>query len=160
MRAGVAMENPDNSRASGIAYDRAGVILGVASVNDYGTLRFSGEDNLGGEGRPLCLTRRVVVMIVEAALSHGDRAAEEKVAELRDVALRVEGRSVVRVDSGGWENESSVFRGVLRRDRSRGDGLTDADDGDRARIAGAGDYRVAVAGERRVREVGVAVDED
>ena len=29
-----------------------------------------------------------------------------------------------------------------------------------ARVAGAGDYLVAVAGERRVREVGVAVDED
>ena len=40
------------------------------------------------------------------------------------------------------------------------EGFADADDRSRARLAGARDYRVAVAGERRVREVGVAVDED
>lgn len=39
------------------------------------------------------------------------------------------------------------------------DGGADADDSRRARIAGASDYRVAVAVEGRVREVGVAVEE-
>lgn len=99
-------------------------------------------------------------MVVEAALTHGDRAPKKKRAELRDVALSVKVSRVVRMDACGRENEPHVFRGALGRDRGRSDRLTDADDRDRARVAGAGDYRVAVAGERRVREVGVAVDED
>ena len=160
VRASVAMQNPFNSRGSCIAYDRARVVLGVASVNDNGAARFSGKGNLGGEGRALCLARRVVVVVVEAALTHGDRARKKKRTELWDIALRVEVRCVVRVDSGGRKNESRIVRGALSGDCGCIDGLTDADDRDRARIAGAGDYRVAVAGERRVREVGVAVDED
>ena len=58
------------------------------------------------------------------------------------------------------ENESGIVRRDLGGDSRRRERLPDADDRERARIAGARDYRVAVAGEGRVREVGVAVDED
>jgi hypothetical protein len=64
------------------------------------------------------------------------------------------------MDSGGSKHEPRIVRGILRRDDRRSERFPDADDRPRARIAGARDYRVAVAGERRVREVGVAVDED
>jgi len=64
------------------------------------------------------------------------------------------------MDSGGSKHEPRIVRRILGRDRRRGERFPDADNRLRARIAGAGDYRVAVAGERRVREVGVAVDED
>ena len=64
------------------------------------------------------------------------------------------------MDSGSRKNESGIFRGTLHGDGRGRQRLTYTDDGDRARLAGAGDYLVAVAGERRVREVGVAVDED
>ena len=160
VRAGVAMQNTYDAGGSCVAHDRARVVLGVTGVNDHGAARFSGKGNLGGEGRALCLAGRVVVVVVEAALTHGDRARKKKRTELWDIALRVEVRCVVRVDSGGRKNESRIVRGALSGDCGCIDGLTDADDRDRARIAGAGDYRVAVAGERRVREVGVAVDED
>jgi len=82
------------------------------------------------------------------------------VAQLRDVAGRVECRCVVGMNPGGSEYESGVVRRDLGGNRRRRERFPDADDRERARTAGARDYRVAVAGEGRVREVGVAVDED
>ena len=64
------------------------------------------------------------------------------------------------MNAGGRENESGIFRSNLARGLCCRERFTNADDGNRARIAGAGDYVVAVTAERRVREVGVAVDED
>jgi len=64
------------------------------------------------------------------------------------------------MDSGGGKNESGMIRSTLGGSDRRCERFPDADDGPRARDAGARDYRVAIAGERRVREVGVAVDED
>jgi len=63
------------------------------------------------------------------------------------------------MNSGGGEDETRILPRAPSRYRCSSERLSDADDRDRTRIAGAGDYRVAVAGERRVREVGVAVDE-
>jgi hypothetical protein len=117
------------------------------------------ERNLRRESGTLRIAWRVVVVVVEAALTNCDRAALKKAAQLWYVALRVEGRGVVRVNPGRGENETRVSRCALSRDRGGLDRLADANDRGRARIAGAGDYRVAVAGERCVREVGVAVDE-
>lgn len=63
------------------------------------------------------------------------------------------------MDSRGGENESRVIRRAPRGEHRCCQRLSDADDCGRARIAGASNYRVAVAAERFVREVGVAVDE-
>jgi hypothetical protein len=98
-------------------------------------------------------------VVIEAALTDRDRAVLKKAAQLWNVALSVKGRRVVGMNARRRKNETRVFRGALSRDRGGLDRLADADDRARARIAGAGDYRVAVAGERCVREVGVAVDE-
>jgi hypothetical protein len=63
------------------------------------------------------------------------------------------------MDPGGREHKPGILRRTFSRESRHVGRLSDANDGRRARIAGAGDYRVAVAGEGRVREVGVAVDE-
>jgi len=99
-------------------------------------------------------------MVVEPTLSDGHRRPTQESAKLRHIAVSVEAGRVVWMDAGGSENESAIFRCALGGDGRCRQRLTDADDGNRARLAGAGDYVVAVAGERRVREVGVAVDED
>jgi hypothetical protein len=158
-RAGVAVQNSGNSGALCLANCGSGVVLRVTSVNHYRSLGFVCEHNLRREGGALRIARRVVVVVVEAALPHRDGTALQKAAQSRYVALGVEGRGVVGMNARCRENEACIFRGVLSGERCRIDGLADADDRDRARIAGAGDYRVAVAGERCVREVGVAVDE-
>ena len=137
-----------------------GVVLGVTRVNDERPIHFPGKGYLGGECRSLCVARRVVVVIIETALSDGDGAGIHELFDGRDVTGRVEIGRVVGMHAGGEENESGV-----RVSDSGGCGggaqrFADADDALRARFAGAPDYRVAVAFEGRVREVGVAVDED
>ena len=98
-------------------------------------------------------------MVIEAALADRDGGTQE-LAQPRDVAPLVESGCVVRVDSRGRENKARILSRVFGCERRRLQGLSDADDSRRARVAGACDYRVAVAGERRVCEVGMAVDED
>jgi hypothetical protein len=63
------------------------------------------------------------------------------------------------MDSGGRKYEAWVLSGDRGGNRRCAERLSDADNRPRPGRAGARDYRVAVAGERRVREVGVAVDE-
>jgi hypothetical protein len=84
----------------------------------------------------------------------------EQLAQLRNVPRGVKRGCVVGVDSGGGKDKPGILRRQPGGDRRRCERLPDADDRQRARKAGARDYRVAVAGEGRVREVGVAVDED
>lgn len=47
-------------------------------------------------------------MIVEATLADRHRGCGEERAQLRDVAGRVERRSVVRMDPGGSEDEPGI----------------------------------------------------
>ena len=99
-------------------------------------------------------------MIIESALADRHGRTADQVAQFRNIARCLERGCVVGMDSGGRKHEPWIVHRVLGRDRSRGERFPDAHDRPRARLAGARDYRVAVAGERRVREVGVAVDED
>jgi hypothetical protein len=99
-------------------------------------------------------------VIVEAAFSNRYGAGVDMSAQERNIARRVELRGVMRVDSCRGEDVSRIVGGEARGDSRRSQRLADADYTLRARSPGARDYRVAVAGERRVREVGVAVDED
>ena len=66
----------------------------------------------------------------------------------------------MRMDASGREYKARILRRVFSRQRRCLHRFSDADDSRRARVAGARDYRVAVAGERRVGEVGMTVDED
>ena len=160
VRPRIAMQHTDDSSCPRLADDRARVVLRVAGMDYHRAVRVGGECHLRGESRALRLARGVVVVVVEPALSHRNRAGLEERADLRDVAPCVELDGIMRVDAGRREHEPRVLRGDPGSGGGGFDRLADADDRARARIAGAGDYRAAVAGEGRVREVGVAVDED
>ena len=98
-------------------------------------------------------------MVVEAAFTDGDRLAQQR-AQLRKVARCIVAGRIVGMDAGRREDEAGILGGDIAGGFGGRQRFTNADDGNRPRIAGAGDYVVAVAVERRVREVGVAVDED
>ena len=98
-------------------------------------------------------------MVVETAFADCYRFAQQS-AQLGKIARWIIPGCVVRMDAGSGENEAGILGGDVASGPGGRQRFTNADDGNRARIAGAGDYVVAVAGERRVREVGVAVDED
>ena len=154
------MQYADDAGCPRFADERAGVVFRLSRVDDNWAPHFSGESYLRGKRSALRFGWRVVVVVVEAALSDRDRGAPQKLAEPGNVALLVKGGSIVGMDSRRRKHKPRIVGRELSRERRYVERLSDADDGRRARFAGAGDYRVAVAGEGRVREVGVAVDED
>lgn len=160
VRPGIAVQHSADARRRGFADERERVALGVAGVNDNGKPRLGGQLELRRECGALRFAGGVVVVVVEPALADGDGAGASVFAEQRDVPLGGEIRRVVRVYAGGVKYEARVPPGQHAGGSGRIQRLTNADDRLRARGAGALDYLVAVAVERRVREVGVTVDED
>ena len=158
--AGVAMQYPGDARRARLAEDDARILFRVARMDDDRPPGFGCQRDLGGERGALGVPRRIVIVVVEAALPHSNRSPKHDLAQLRNVAGGIKAGGIVRVDPGGREHEAAVFSSAGRGDGRGIERLADADDRRRARGAGAGDYLLAVAGERRVREVGVAVDED
>jgi hypothetical protein len=159
------MQHSGHSSGSGFAHHGPGVVIGVAGVNDDGTPELPGKSELFGESAALLEPWRVVVVVIESALSNGDCAAGDQLSQCGNITDGIEVRRVVRVDAGRVWNEP----GMTRRKRSGGAGggenvsfsaaRSDADDREGPGDAGPLDYLVAVAGERRVGEVRVAVDE-
>lgn len=160
VRAGVAVQNPAYTRFACVSEDASGVILRVAGVHDHRSSFFGGKGDLRRDRSKLRVARRVVVVIVEAAFTYRHRPLMEIAPQQRNVSRGIERGRIMRVDSRGVEHEALVVGGEPGRDLRGLERLTNADDRERARGTGARDYGVAVAGERRVREVGVAVDED
>jgi hypothetical protein len=154
------VQDADDASRPRFADESTGVGFRLSRVDDNRAAHFSGERYLCGKRSALRLARRVVIVVVEAALPNRDRRTPQKLTETRDVAPLVKGGRIVRMDSSGRKHKPGILGRELSRERRYVERLSDADDGHRARVAGAGDYRVAVAGEGRVREVGVAVDED
>jgi len=99
-------------------------------------------------------------MVVEAALTHCNGRVTKQLTQTGYIPSGKESRCVVGMDAGGREYKSGIVCRVLSRAHRGRERFTDADYRPRARDAGAAYYRVAVAVERRVREVGVTVDED
>jgi hypothetical protein len=159
VRSGVAVEDTDYTGRPRLSDEQAGVVLRLPGMNDNWPSHLGGESNLRRKRGALSLARRVVVVVVEAALADRDGGLQE-LAQSRDVTPLIEGCRVVGMDSSGRKHKPRIPCRVLRGERRCLQRLSDADDSRRARIAGARDYRVAVAGERRVCEVGMAVDED
>ena len=154
------MEDSSDPCRAGLRHDCAGILFGIAGVHDHWLPFLSSQSELRSECGKLRVARRILVMVVESAFAYRDRPEPEKLPQSREVVRCIEDSSIVRVDAGGGEHEAAIFVAKLHRDHGRGERLTDTDNPLRARRAGARDYGVAVAGERRVREVGVAVDED
>jgi len=159
VRPGVAVHDTDDAKGLGVADERASVVLGVPRVNDDRLLQLGRQRDLSAECRALRFSRRIVVVVVEAALTDRDGAASQELTKPGNVALLIESGRVMGMDTRGREHKTRILRRAFSRKSRHLGRLSDANDGRHARIAGAGDYRVAVAGEGRVREVGVAVDE-
>ena len=152
------MHDADDPSGPSLIEQRSRVVFRFPRVNDDGEKHLGSKSYLGGKRRALRWARRIVVVVVEPALADRDSGAK-MLTKLGDVALLVESGRIVGMDAGCRENKRRILGGERSRDRRCFQRLADADDSHRARVAGAGDYRVAVAVERRVREVGVAVDE-
>jgi hypothetical protein len=159
VRPGVAVQDADYAGRPRFSDECTSVILRLPGVHHDWLLRLRSQTYLSGKRGALSLARRIVVVVIEAALADRD-GGNQQLTQPRNVAPFVERGSGVRMDSRSRKDKVRIPLRVFRRERRRFQRLSDADDSRRARLAGARDYRVAVAGERRVGEVGMAVDED
>ena len=98
-------------------------------------------------------------MIVEAALSDGHGAARKLGANTDQITIRVEVGGIVWMNAGGEVAEAGIALGETAGTARRLQRLTDADKGNRARLARTFDNVGTIGVERRIGEVDVAVDE-
>ena len=153
------MENADYAGGLRVRDMCAGVVFRLPRMDDDRPAHLRSQSDLGSKRGALRATRRIVIVVIEPAFADRDSGPHE-LAQLRYVAAFVEPRRIVGMDPCSREDEPGILASVFCGERRGLKRLSDADDGRGARVAGARDYRVAVAGERRVCEVGMAVDED
>ena len=154
------MKNADHACRASFANNCTRVVLGLTRMYNDRLFQLCRQLDLCREGGALRFAGRVVVVIVEPAFADRNRRIFKQLTQSWDIVLSDKSGGVVRMDASGRENEFRVLGSEPLGDLRRAQRFTDTHDSDRARIAGAGNYVVAVAVERRVREVGVAVDED
>jgi len=165
MRAGVTVEHADDTGTSRFGDHRSRVILCIPRVHDYGPAQLASECQLRGKRATLFLPRRIVVMVVETALSDRHRATSDESLELSDVVSRMESVSVMRMYTRSAPYISRILSRDDRRCASGAEDIpgaasrADADYSLGSAFLRALNYRVAVAGERLVCEVRVGVDE-
>ena len=155
----VAVQHTDHVLPARLAHHGDSVLICIPRVHDDGARMSFREFELHRERAPLLITGRIIVVIIEAALSDSYRPGVEETFECWQILMRIECRSVMRMNPSRKRDKARMrFRNPGRATRLL-DGRTDADYSMGARIAGAGDYGLAVAVEGLVRKVGVAVEE-
>jgi hypothetical protein len=142
-----------------LGHERVRVVLGLARVHDDRKRELRGKLELRGERQPLAVPRRVVVVVVETALAHGNRTTVREPADPVHVARPIETGGIVRVHAGREPREPAFPFGEGAGPRGGRERLPNAQDAGRAGRAGALDHRGLVLTERGVGQVGVAVEE-
>ena len=158
VRSREAVEHAADPRVARLADHRRGVVLRLPGVDDHGAAGLARQRELVGEGATLLRARRVVVVVVEAALADGHRALRDECAQPIEVTGRVVSGGVVRMHAGRPPDEPRMGRRDATCALGGLEGLADADDPLPARVAHARDHGVAVRVELLGREVGVRVD--
>lgn len=140
-------------------YHRSSVIFCIACMYHQRFSRFSGQRYLCRKNSPLHFAGRVVIVVIQSALPNCHSSAAYGLANARNITRRVEGRRLVRMHAGRPADETRIVGGDFLGEIVCIENRTDADDAPGALRAGALYYRVAVAVERVVAEVRVAVEE-
>jgi len=119
VRTGVAVQDADHVSATRVEDDRSSVVFGIPRVDDDRLPHFFRKRKLSRERGSLCISRRIVVVVVEPAFADSHSGVGEQSAQLRDVAGGVKRRRVVRMNSGGREDEPGIVPGALGSDSRR-----------------------------------------
>jgi hypothetical protein len=128
-------------------------------MDNQGSSRFGGELDLRRESPPLGIARGLGVVVIEAALTNGNRPIDQRLADPLEVARAVEGSCIMRVHASCKIRESRIPLGEVRRAIRRRERFTDAYDGARPAESRALYDGVPIVIERGVGKVRVAVDE-
>ena len=92
-------------------HHRARIIFCIPRVHHDRLLCIVREGELLGEGPALLQARRIVVMVVEAALSYCNGSVVHEIAKNVHVARRIESDGVVRVNARSVPDETGMRPG-------------------------------------------------
>lgn len=152
------MQHADDSGPARLLDHRRGVLFRFPRVHDDRATGVSRERELRGERAALLVARRMIVVVIQPALSDRDRAGAQELSDGVGIPERVEARGIVRMHPGGEPKEVRMAAGQLLRPSRGIERLTDTNDTDRPGLTGAVDGLIAVGVECRIREVGVAIE--
>lgn len=164
MRSRITVQHSDDARLAGLCNHRTSVVFSISRVNHDWSPQLARENQLLRERPPLLLPRRIVVVIVEPALSDGDCTSDDKLPNSIYMLFRIESDCIVRMYAGGAPHKAGIRGCYERRSASGAEDIlgaasrADADNRFGSAVLRALDYRVAVAVERLVGEVRVTVD--
>ena len=159
------MHDATYAHCSRLAQQLPRVVFRIARVNNKRESGLAPEPDLRAKNRLLHVPRRVVVVVVESTFANCDRAVTGVLANQPGVAAGIEPLSVVGVNTGGIPDEPGIGLRDLPRCASGAEDVpgaasgADADNRFGSVFPGATNYIAAVAVERLVCEVRVAVDE-
>ena len=156
---GVAVQHTADAIVPCLDDHREGVVFGFARMDDHRLFCFARQGQLRAKDRALYVAWRVIVVIVQAALAHGNSAAVHEATECVEIGVAGKVDGVMGMNTSRKEHNARMTAGEGFGGVRLADGGANADDGIGAGLAGSADYRVAVAGEGFVCEVGVGVDE-
>ena len=101
----------------------------------------------------------MIVVVIQAAFSHGNRTAEQMLADRRDIAPGVERRCIVGVNTGRERDEPSVLGGDGGSALGGPKRFTDAHNAQETGGPGAGNDVGAIRIECGIGQMCVAVDQ-
>jgi hypothetical protein len=103
------MKNSGHSIGPSLQNHRTRIVFGVASVNNHRKVEIACSGELICESSSLVSPRRVVVVIVEAALPYCHRPIRRELLQLRNVAHRIEAGRIMRMNSRREPDEASIL---------------------------------------------------
>jgi hypothetical protein len=153
------MKHAAHTAGGSIREQRGDIGIRIAGVHDHWHTQICREPELRLERGDLCVTRRVIVVVVEPTLSDRHRTAGDVVTDGLEIPSSIEVRGVMGMNARGMMNEPGLRLGNRRRAIRRRYGFADRHDGDCASIASARDGVIAIDVERGIGEMRVAIDE-
>ena len=153
------MQHSDDARGARLLDHRASILFRFARVHDDGPAGVSRYGQLARKGSALEIPRRVVVVVVEAALPDGHGPRLHEVRDPARIGNGVPAGRVMRMDAGRETDEVRMQVGQALCACRGLDRLSNTHDAERAGQAGALDHVLLIGRERRVGEVSVRVDE-
>ena len=153
------MKDSADLRCLLLLQDPEGVVVGLPCVDHDGPALLAGEADLGPEGLPLLLGRRVIVMVVQPDLSDGEESrVGGQILEVAPGAI-VPLLRVVGMDSR-CEEKVRVLLGEFPRGVRIADQRSDAEQMAHPGLSGPAEDFVAILVERRESQMGVRIGED
>lgn len=105
------MQDSVNAYASSFGDHRPRVVFRVPRVHDDGAAQLRGERELLRECEPLLEPRRVVIVVVEPALSDCSGSIEDELTQRWNVARSLKSGRIVWVDAGRMPEIARITRG-------------------------------------------------